>query len=130
MCEYSDFGKTIFISTADFQKLATIMFSFPTVTQNFTATPEPSHVLFGEGTFFKCVSEGRPKPEVIWKMNLQSMGGPLTIDESLKHQYEVLPDNSLHVKAATFADEGRFYCISKQPGLVVNVSAPLTVFGK
>ena len=67
----------------------------------------------------------------MWKMNLDSLAGrsPIPIDQSLKHRYEVLYDNSLHVKTATFDDEGTFYCISKQPGLIVNVSAELTVFG-
>ena len=76
------------------------------------------------------MSEGRPPPEVTWKMALNSVRGLIPVEKSLEHQYEVLYDNSLHVKQVTFSDEGKYICISKSPGLLVNRSASLTVFGK
>lgn len=100
------------------------------MTQKFTVMPESRHILFGKSTIFHCVSEGNPNPTIKWIINLKDIDGLVTVDTSLRHQYEILEDNSLYVKAVTFTDEGSFICVSESPGLVVNKSALLTVFGK
>jgi len=97
--------------------------------------PHDQNALYGRSVMFNCISEGQPTPQISWKVKLKKHSlepEPLisVLDDSVSSKYSVLNNGSLLVKSAMVEDEGDYFCFSDSPGLIVNTSASLTVYGK
>lgn len=100
------------------------------VTQEFSIKPTPQRVLYETDTILDCVSKGKPTPSINWAFAFDNTDEIVSIDDSLQNTYQLFQNGSLLVKSPRLKAQGRYYCISKSPGLTRNVSSTLSVYGK
>lgn len=106
-----------------------IFSSFILAIQRFTMKPVDQRIIFGESIFFACTSYGIPEPIVSW-IFFDQQGSLVANIAGSSMKYVLHESGTLVVKNASYADQGKYTCLSKSPGLEKNVSANLQVYGE
>ena len=106
-----------------------IYWAFILAIQRFTTVPVDQRIIFGDSVFFACTSYGIPEPIVSW-IFFDQQKILVTNIASSSMKYILHKNGTLVVKNASYADQGKYTCVSKSPGLEKNVSANLQVYGE
>lgn len=105
---------------------------FIPVTQSFDMVPLDKDVLYGSNHSLKCLSTGIPQPFTEWKFKPKNENKLLNISELLSQNifFDKQEKEVLHIVNARLQESGEYICMSYSPGLIVNVSAAINVYGK
>ena len=94
--------------------------------------PLDKDVLYGSNHSLKCLSTGIPQPFTEWKFKPKNENKLLNISELLSQNifFDKQEKEVLHIVNARLQESGQYICMSYSPGLIVNVSAAINVYGK